>query len=93
MPISWARAMISCLSDPMSGRRTGIVTASFTAAMFSSVWEATCPSDSPVTSALAPSRRAMRSATCSMTRRYMMMRSPWGTASDISRWRSPNGTT
>ena len=70
-----------------------MVTASLTAVMFSSVWEATCPRDSPVTIALAPSSCAMRSATWNMTRRYMRMRRLCGTAREISRCLSPKGTT
>ena len=85
--------MISCLSEPMSGLKTGSSTHSFTAAMFSRVCEATCPSDSPVTMALAPSILAMRSATENIMRRYMITRSDCGQARAISRWHSPKGTT
>ena len=46
-------AMISSLSEPMSGRNTGSETASFVARMLSSVCEATCPRLSPVTMAFA----------------------------------------
>ena len=93
VPISCARRMISCLSEPMSGRSTGMLTISFTTEMFSSVCDATWPSDSPVTSAFAPSKRAMRSATANITLRYVMMRRLCGTHSDISRCFCPNGTT
>ena len=93
VPICWARSMISILSVPMSGRKTGIVATSLVAVMFSRVCEATCPSDSPVTSALAPSSSATFWATSNMRRRYMMTRRLCGALSEISRWHSPNGTT
>ena len=51
-----ASAMISSLSQPISGRRMGSPTASSRAARLVSVWLLTCPSESPVTSAAAPSR-------------------------------------
>ena len=70
----------------MSGRSTGSLTTELTAMMFSSVWLATCPSDSPVTSALAFSSQAMRSATRSMRRRYKMMRRLGGHSLAIIFW-------
>ena len=70
-----------------------MVTAWFTAAMLSSVCDATCPRDSPVTMAFAPSSCAILSDTWYMTRRYMMMRRLCGTTSEIWRWYSPKGTT
>ncbi len=50
--------MISSLSIPTSGRRTGSVTTLSIAARFSSVCDATWPTTSPVTSACAPFARA-----------------------------------
>src|SRR6516165_8386791 len=44
-----ASAMISTLSQPISGRRMGNPTASSSAARLVSVWLLTCPSESPVT--------------------------------------------
>ena len=60
--------------------------------MFSSVWEATWPRLSPVTTARAPWRAAIPSATRSINRRYRSTRSGDGAASVISRWASPIGT-
>src|SRR5207237_562022 len=61
--------MISTLSVPTSGRSRGRVATAPTAAMFSSVWEATWPRLSPVTTARAPWRAASPSATRSISRR------------------------
>ena len=55
-----ASAMISVLSRPISGRRIGSLTASSSAVMFASVWLATWPSESPVTSASARTRARHR---------------------------------
>ena len=46
-----ASAMISVLSQPISGRRIGSPVASSSAVMLVSVWLLTWPSESPVTSA------------------------------------------
>ena len=62
VPRRLASSVISSLSVPMSGRRTGIRAAASIVAMFSSVWEATCPRLSPVASASAPLARAIASA-------------------------------
>jgi hypothetical protein len=58
MPRLAARAITSRLSHVTSGRKTGSDEASSTEVMLVSVCEETCPSESPVTSALAPSRAA-----------------------------------
>jgi len=64
-----ASTTISRLSEPMSGRSTGrVATASMTPTL-SSVCDATWPRLSPVTSALAPSNSAIRSATLTMNLR------------------------
>ncbi len=60
--------MISALSKPSSGRSTGIVTLPSMAHRLASVCEETCPTDSPVTIALAPDSRATRSAARYMSR-------------------------
>ena len=64
-----ASAMISVLSQPISGRRIGSPVASSSAVMLVSVWLLTCPRESPVTSAEACSRRARTSPVASMRRR------------------------
>ena len=64
-----ASAMISSLSRPISGRRMGSVTASSSAVRLVSVWLLTWPSESPVTSAAAPRRRASTSPVLSIRRR------------------------
>ena len=73
MAIRRASAMISVLSRPMSGRRIGSVTASSSAVMLVSVWLLTWPSESPVTSAAARSRRASASPVLSISRRCAMI--------------------
>ena len=62
VPSRSASAVISSLSIPTSGLSTSIVVASAMLVMFSSVWEATWPMTSPVTSARARQRRASFSA-------------------------------
>ena len=62
LPSFLASSIISSLSQPISGRKICIFTESLVAARLSSVCDATWPRLSPVTSAFAPSRRAMRSA-------------------------------
>ena len=54
--------MISCLSKPISGRNTGRVQTSLVESRDGTVWLATCPMLSPVTSAIAPFFFAMLSA-------------------------------
>ena len=66
--------MISSLSIPMSGRKSGSVATLPTTARFSSVCEATCPTASPVIKACALRDRAIRSA----TRRQMFVNLPSG---------------
>ena len=61
-------------------------------AMFWRVWEATCPTLSPVANARAPLRRASASAMRTMRRRYTTTRAGGGTLITTSRWISPNGT-
>ena len=56
MPMRRAIAMISCLSSPASGRKTGMEDAAPTATMFCSVCEATWPRLSPAMMARARSR-------------------------------------
>ena len=60
MPSCFAISTISCLSRSISGRSSGSSAASSTTARFGSVWEATWPSESPVTSASAPLAPAER---------------------------------
>ena len=62
-------AMVSVLSQPISGRRIGSDTASSRAAMFGSVWLDTWPSESPVTSAPALTCDAKTAAVFSISRR------------------------
>ena len=64
-----ASAMISVLSQPISGRRIGSRVASSSAVMLVSVWLLTWPSESPVTSADVRSRRARIAPVASMSRR------------------------
>ena len=66
--------MISCLSIPMTGRRTGSPHTWSETASASMVWLATCPRLSPVTSALAPARRATAWASRIMNRRMMRVK-------------------
>ena len=74
MPISRAMRMISTLSVPIRGRRTGsFVTSSVTPSALM-VWLATCPRDSPVTSAEAWDFRATASASRIMKRRMMSVK-------------------
>ena len=62
MPRRRASRVISSLSKPISGRSTGSAAAASITARFSTVCDATCPTDSPVTSACAPQTPASRSA-------------------------------
>jgi hypothetical protein len=70
VPMRRASAMISVLSQPISGRRIGSFTASSSAVMLGSVWLLTWPSESPVTRAAPPSRRASASPVLSISRRW-----------------------
>src|SRR5206468_4188713 len=60
VPICRAISMISTLSSPINGRRIGMETAREMTSMFSIVWDATCPTLSPVTSTRAFPRRYRR---------------------------------
>ena len=62
-------SVISPLSMPISGRRTGSVAAASMTARLPSVCDATCPRLSPVTSASARAPRASASAMRSIMRR------------------------
>ena len=68
VPISRLRLIISPLSKPASGRRTGVWALGSMAARLASVCDETWPTDSPVTMACAPLSRAIRSATRYMRR-------------------------
>ena len=68
-PILIASAVISSLSIPINGLKSGSPATAPITARFSSVCEATWPTTSPVTSAWAPRARAMRSAIRSMSLR------------------------
>ena len=69
VPMRRARAMASVLSKVKRGRSTGRPAASSIQVMFSRVWLATWPRDSPVIKAPALSRRAMEVAMRCMKRR------------------------
>ena len=63
VPISWAILMISSLSSPISGRRTGNPRSFCSAFMFMRVCEATWPRESPMMMPEAPFSMAKRFAT------------------------------
>jgi hypothetical protein len=88
-----ASAMISALSQPISGRRIGSVTASSSAVMLASVWLLTWPSESPVISAVPPRRRASASPVLSISRRCATIRSRSAPEVASACWALPNGTT
>ena len=69
VPIFRAMRTASSLSIPTRGRKMGSAVTAPVTAMASMVWEATCPRDSPVTTARQPVRRATPSAMRIMNRR------------------------
>ena len=86
-----ASAVISSLSMPISGRKTGSVTTLPTTARFSSVCDATWPTTSPVTSACA--RRSPRDALGDAQHQPAVDHHAHraGTDSTTCCWISPNG--
>ena len=85
--------MISDLSRSISGRSSGSVDAPSTTSRLRSVWLATWPSESPVTSASHCSRRASASATRTISRRPASTCSRPAPEVASSRCVIPNGTT
>ena len=88
-----ASSMISILSWPISGRRTGSATASSSAVRLARVWLLTWPSESPVTSAAEPRRRASTSPVLSISRRCATIWSRFAPEDASRRWAWPNATT
>jgi len=88
-----ASSMISDLSQPISGRRIGSLTASSSAVMLVRVWLLTWPSESPVISAVACSRRARASPVLSISRRCATISSRSAPVDFRACWVLPNGTT
>jgi len=88
-----ASAMISDLSQPISGRRIGSLTASSSAVRLARVWLLTWPSESPVMSAVPPSLRARASPVLSISRRWATICSRSAPEVASACWALPNGTT
>ncbi len=84
MPMRLAIFTISDLSDPISGRKTGISATASVQAMACMVWLATWPRLSPVISAPQPSCLATSWAARSMNRRRITVCSSSGHLSRIS---------
>ena len=81
VPMRSAMSMISSLSNPMRGRSIGKPRSLCSARMFMSVWEATCPRESPMTIPEAPMLWAKRLATCCMV---LLQRTHWSLESAFS---------
>jgi len=80
VPIARAMAMMSSLSLPINGRRTGRSATASIALKLASVCDDTCPIDSPVTNASTATRARLRAAPDLATvRAYVSM--PSATAS------------